>query len=915
MKRIFYLFFLCFLFLFFFLTLTCMPEASPETTTTVDTSLKMRLGYYRLDGNYNGWSAHLWNNSGWAPTNWGPQASFSSKGTTDGSTPISYNVGNETIDGLTFRYIEFKIPTLVQTGGANFIIHSGDIKEHNGLDMIWPSPTTFNKIYYKSGDGTKIYTVYNGHLVLVNYIISASLVSDTQISITLAENFDNTNDSIKLFEDNIDISNSVTIISNLKEVTLSGTFDGVKSYEISFNGQSKVKVQVLGSYYDNNPDFIPDETADLGVAYSGGDATFKVWAPLASSVKVNFYSTWDQAADSPTSSYNMSKGGKGIWSVTVNGVTEGQLYQYELKYGNTTYRALDPYAKSMGCFKDGMTQDTIGKGAVVDPSLHNPTGWGSVGYYNLAKREDAIIYEVHVRDFTIDPDIEGDLGGEVPGTYKAFIKKLNHLQDLGVTHVQLLPVMSYYYGDETKNTQRELTYSKNGNNYNWGYDPHSYFAPEGMYSADPQNPIQRIVELKELIKAIKDAGMGVILDCVYNHTANTSVLGNLVPGYYYRPGRNSSGCGNDTATENKMMRKLIVDSLKYWVSEYKVDGFRFDLMGLIDAPTVEKGYTECSTINPKVLFIGEGWLMNLDLNTITWCNQNYMNQTDNIACFADGFRDFFKKGGYNEGQPGFLTGTTKYILDGINVLKGQPGAPHLADDPGDCVNYLTCHDGLTWFDTIKVATMDTSDDRVFKRMKLGHIVTLTSQGIAFLHAGSEMGRTKEFVGWTSADGLSEVVRVNIGGTYKVYVRNSYDSSDAINMINWNEWMAPGSRGEALYNYTKGLIALRKSTDAFRLGLLPLVNSKVTLQYPPSTSYARHIAYKCVDSTNDSYFVFINAETTSKEFNANEDMSTATCIVDDDEAGTNEVSNRTGFDLSTDPNYVIVQPLTGVILKK
>ncbi len=311
MKKCFYLF-LIFIFLLWFNFWGCMPENVSDNGETTTTVLKMRLGYYRADGNYSGWSAHLWNNSGWAPTAWGPEASFSSSGTTDGSTPISYKVGDQTIEGLTFRYIEFDMPNVVKTGGANFIIHNGGTKEHNGLDMIWPSPTVFNKIYYKSGDGTKIYTVYNNKLVLVNYIISANLISGTQITATLAENFDTTNDSIKLFEDNVDITSNITIAAVDKTVTLTGTFNGAKSYQLSFNGQEKVNVQIVGSYYDNNPDLIPPDSEVLGAIYTSTKTTFKVWAPLASSVKVNFYSTWDQAANSPTASYSMTKGAKGV---------------------------------------------------------------------------------------------------------------------------------------------------------------------------------------------------------------------------------------------------------------------------------------------------------------------------------------------------------------------------------------------------------------------------------------------------------------------------------------------------------------------------------------------------------------------------------------------------------------------------
>ena len=804
-----------------------------------------KIYYYRADGNYTGWGVHLWNQDGWGPTTWSSPALFSSPGTTTGSPKISYTVGIETVAGLNFAYIEFPKPNVGEE--VYFIIHNGDTKEHEGKDMKWPSPSVFKSIFYKSGEpSSKLYYESSPDVLkIINYVTSASITSGNTISVTLSTGKDAA-DEFVVKEDDVTVDVTVNIANGATSGTItknSGNFDFAKVNILIYNNQAPFPLYASASYIDNassglTPNF--DET--LGCTYSGGNATFKIWVPFATAVRVNFYSTWNQSNDAPDSWHSLTKGSGGVWSGSI-ACSEGQLYQYELHYGSTIKRVLDPYAKSMGAFSNTNEKDYVGKAAVVDPASHNPTGWVDGTYYNLVKKEDAIIYEVHVRDFTIQLD-STQLNGKQPGTYEAFIEKLPHIKALGVTHIQLLPVLNYYYGDETKNKEKEMDYSYKDNNYNWGYDPHNYFTPEGMYSKNPTDPTSRIKELKTLIKAIHDNGMGVILDVVYNHTANKGVFQDIAPGYWYRVKNgvetNKSGCGNDVESAHKMVRKLIVDSIKYWVDEYNVDGFRFDLMGIMDNKTIEMAYAAASAINPKVLFVGEGWnpmyegpSTDYEGNSLKGADQQWMDETDIVAVFSDSFRDYLKMGGFNEGAKGFLTDLNVPRVNLLRNIKGDP-TNFTADDPGDCVQYMTAHDGFTWHDTVCFALKLNPDNAVhkqeiFKRLKNGQVALLTSQGIVFIHAGCEMGRTKEYVGNPASEGWkSSNYDVRYDDTNnKYYVRNSYDSSDAINKIDWQKLASDPDRQELL-EYTKGLIKLRNSTDAFRKATKSEVDSSVTI---------------------------------------------------------------------------------------
>lgn len=805
-----------------------------------------KIYYYRTDATYSGWGVHLWNDDGWGPTGWGGPALFSEAGTTTGSPAIPYTIGTETIGGLDFVFIEFPEPTV--GSGLKFIIHKGDTKDPDG-DRIWPSPELYQSVMCKSGELALYTENSSGEVIPINYITSAEISGTNKISLKMAAGVKIATDTFVLKENDatVDVTNGFVDNSKSGVLTLvTGNFDFSKTYSLIFNSQNPTYLYAGAGFIDGaSSGLTPNVTEQLGCSYSGGTATFKVWAPFANEAKVNFYSTWDadNSADK-TASHSLTKGAGGVWSATVSSVTEGQLYQYELVYGTSIKRVLDPYAKSMAAFSNSNAKDYVGKAAVVNPSSHNPTGWIDGTYYNLSQREDAIIYEVHVRDFTIGLT-SAQLNGKTPGTYEAFVEKIQYLKDLGVTHVQLLPVMNYYYGNETANTTVESDYSYKNNNFNWGYDPHNYFSPEGMYSSSPTSPTARILELKTLIKAIHDNGMAVTLDVVYNHTANKGVFQDLTPGYWYRVKdgieTNKSGCGNDVETAHKMVRKLIVDSIKYWVDEYNVDGFRFDLMGIMDQKTIQEAYAAASALNPKTLFIGEGWQPmyegpSLDFDGVSQlkgADQMWMTETNIVSVFSDSYRDYLKMGGFNEGLKGFLTDSKVSRANLLLNIMGQP-TNFTADDPGDCVQYISAHDGFTWHDTVAYSVKldpDATEDKaeIFKRLKNGQVVLLTSQGVSFIHAGCEMGRTKQYVGDPSLEGWDannyDVRFESVSGKY--YVRNSYDSSDALNKIDWNKLSTDTDR-TALMEYTKGLIKLKKSTDAFRLGTKTSVDTNVTI---------------------------------------------------------------------------------------
>jgi secreted pullulanase len=683
------------------------------------------------------------------------------------------------------------------------------------------------------------------------------------------------------------------------------------------------------------------EGNDLGASYDSGNVILKLWAPKASSVVANVYDKSDSTQ--LVGSVDLTQGDKGVWSAAiaptdldVQGITDlkGYFYQYEVTNDGVTKDVLDPYAKSMAEFRvntkgeAGEDGDAVGKAAIIDLGGTDPAedyDFAKIDGYE--KREDAIIWEAHIRDFTSDPSIAGDLKARW-GSYNAFKDKLDYIKSLGVTHIQLLPIMAWYFGDEANMGTREMDYSTIDNEYNWGYDPHSYFSPDGAYSENAADPELRVKELKGLIDAIHDAGMGVVLDVVYTHMAKASFLNDIVPNYYAfqdANGNNIGGFGNNLATSHKMAEKLMVDSVKYWFDEYKIDGMRWDMMGDATYDAVQHAYDAAASINPNALFIGEGWktfggAASDPSLAGKGADQAWMDKTDNVGVFSDEIRNELKSGFGSEGEPRFITGGARSIATILANIKAQPGNTP-ADDPGDMVQYIEAHDNLPLYDVIaqsikKDPAIAANDLEIHKRVRLGNLLILTSQGTAFLHAGQEYGRTKQWLGEGKPEQKYHELKDAQDQSFGYFVHDSYDSSDAINKFDWQK-AADAEQypiNHTTKEYTAGLIELRKHTDAFRLGDKALVDSNVTLvdaKEMKASDLVIGYKNKATDGTGN-YYVFMNADNTARTLTLTEDLTTGTVVVDNDEAGVEAVSAASGFELTA--SSITLDPLTAVIIR-
>ena len=502
---------------------------------------------------------------------------------------------------------------------------------------------------------------------------------------------------------------------------------------------------------------------DLGAIIHGDRTTFKLWAPTAISVTLKLFTEGEGGEAIKTIS--MTRGNKGVWEHTED-CGHGTYYLYEVTTALGTQEAVDPYAKAAGV--------NGGRGMVVDLSITDPEGWGEdKTREDIKSYSDAIIWEVHVRDFS--NMIEK---AKYKGKYLAFTEKglrnehgqpvgIDYLEKLGVTHVHLLPVYDYASVDEHK-----------CKDFNWGYDPQNYNVPEGSYSTDPYHGEVRIKEYKAMVAALHEAGIGVVMDMVYNHTYDANGnLNKVVPYYYYRyesdgKNTNASGCGNDTASERAMFSKYMVDSCAYWVKEYHLDGLRFDLMGLHDVKTMQKVEAAVHTINPSAIIYGEGWDMGATIDGRHQANQKYISEITPtgdaigaVAVFNDVIRDGLKGSVFEEDAQGYINGAPDEenwaaVWFGINggSIKGKFGW----SVPGNMVvNYMSAHDNYSLWDKLLLSNPEDTDLARAEMNKLGAAIMMISKGATFWQAGEEMLRTK--------DGDE----------------NSYKSSDKINNMDWS----------------------------------------------------------------------------------------------------------------------------------
>lgn len=549
---------------------------------------------------------------------------------------------------------------------------------------------------------------------------------------------------------------------------------------------------------------------DLGVRWNLSNTSFKIWAPTAQSVQLKIYPNCETAK--PLKIINLEEDVLGTWSHIEQGNLENLYYTFCVNDGEWLQEMPDMYAKAVGV--NGF------RGMIIDPEKTNPEGWINDRSPVFENFTDWIIYELHVRDFSVSENSgiihKGKfLGFTEAGTQSALGEKtgLDHLRELGITHVHLLPVFDFQTVDEENQFKK----------YNWGYDPQNFDAPEGSYATNPYDGKVRIRELKELIKALHNNGIGVILDVVYNHTYMTrsSVFNQTIPGYFYRQKTdgsfsNASGCGNEVATERFMVRKFIIDSLCYWLREYHIDGFRFDLMGIFDMETMLQIRSEIDKINPRVLLYGEGWTADHS-PMAEECRAVKKNipQMPGIAAFSDDMRDALKGNNSNRRTRGFINGLKlreEAVKFGIVAATPHPQIVYSyvesshepwAAQPAQCINYVSCHDNYTLYDKIKLSNLQASGNDVRQMVKLAGAVILTSQGIPFLHAGSEFCRTK---------------RGN---------ENSYNAPDSVNQIEWIR----KSVYKDVFEYYRKLIALRKNHPVFRMSSTEMIQNNLSFCFP------------------------------------------------------------------------------------
>lgn len=672
-----------------------------------------------------------------------------------------------------------------------------------------------------------------------------------------------------------------------------------------------------GSYYNSSDSYATYSGDDLGATYTPSSTTFKVWAPNASNVVLNIYATGSDSEENAAAlgSYSMSKNSSNnVWSTTVKDDLKNIYYTYSVTANGSTKETQDVYSTAVGV--NGK------RSMVVDLDSTDPDNWENDEHMLVDNQTDAVVWEVHVRDFSIS-DSSG-VSDANQGKYLAFTEdgtKINgtdsfstcvdYLVDQGVNYVHLNPVYDYGSVDETKLDTAQ---------YNWGYDPVNYNVPEGSYSTNPYDGNVRINEFKQMVQALHSRGIGVIMDVVYNHTYNTkdSCFEKTVPGYYYRMSSastyyNGTGCGNVTASDKAMFRKYMIDSVKYWAEEYHIDGFRFDLMGCHDITTMNQIRAELDTIDSRILMYGEPWMADWNANGISTSDACIMDNASKvnsrIAMFNDRIRNGLK-GGTDDATTGYIQGVTT-VNDAIK--SGMMGGSSTtfgkwALAPTQCVTYNSAHDNLTLWDKIMKSNGSTdyngTNSTFLAQNKLSAAITLTSQGMPFYLAGEEFARTK------------------LGD------HNSYKSSDSINAIDWTRVKTYNN----LVQYYKGLMAIRAAYSPFRAADASAINTTYFVENGSALGYTIQNTSSNANKEWGTVAVLVNNNSSDKsltlKMNGGKLPSSWVVVANGDKAGLEKLSTVSGstvnvparsamvlVDSSTFDRLVVDQPVYQTVTTK
>ncbi|MFW5893024.1 MAG: type I pullulanase, partial [Bacillota bacterium] len=630
---------------------------------------------------------------------------------------------------------------------------------------------------------------------------------------------------------------------------------------------------------------------ELGALYSEEETEFKLWAPISEEVTLNLYTKGhdadttdddgDEGVDTPYDTKTMEQGDKGVWSTTVDGDMDGVYYTYTVNNDGTEHEVVDPYAYASGVNGE--------RGMVINFDRHAPEDWeDDTRPDTIENPTDSIIYELHVRDLTSHESWNGteDWRGKFLGltergtTHNGETTGLDHILDLGVTHVQLLPFFDHGIIDETRHNDPSYEDQHDGI-FNWGYMPEHFNVLEGSYATDPYNGEVRVEEFKEVVKTFHDNDLRVVMDVVYNHTGKSadSNFDKILPGYYFRMNEdgtfsNGSGTGNETASEREMFRKFMVDSMKFWAEEYNIDGFRFDLMKLHDVETMNIIREEMDKIDEDILLYGEPWdAGGSKLPESESAYDGTLDEMPGIGAFNDTTRDGIKGSVFNASEQGFVQGNdyaAPRVMFGVAGGTSQKGLSVSGDalSPSQTINYVTAHDNNTLHDKLQLSS-GADDDIIARMQRQSNGILFASQGVPFLHAGVEIMRTKPCVEPESGEDTCT------GG----FDHNSYRSPDAVNQFDWN-WK---SDHLDTFEYYRDMIELRKMKDVFRLDSSEAIGDALTFgPYEPGT-----VQYLLNDENDDwqTIVVLHNNGAETRDFVLPEGDTTFELIATSDEVGT------------------------------
>lgn len=789
---------------------------SVPATVRADEGAVIKLHYNRPDGDYAPWRVWFWED--------GAEGGDYYFEETDGEQVATLNVS----------------PGVTRVG---FIVRTEDWSKDVDKDQFIEIPEVISgtvHIYVESGvEGfTK---EYGDDVVKGIKLTSAVYGGDGTVTVGLTAPVEQPETAFVITgsEGEMGIA-GVEGVDNTYTLTLETEPDPFGNYTITFDGND---------YKVNMPNVFSTDSFEAEYTYTGDDlgavwtpekTTFRVWAPMADEVYVNLYESGDVAAQDLLESLAMTQDVNGTWVLEAEGDRNGVYYTYRTVTGGQEAEACDPYARTTGVNGD--------RAMVINLDSTDPEGWENDSNPHAGEKiTDAIIYELHMRDFSADESS----GIQNVGKYLQFTEKgtktaggvttgIDYLKELGITHLHILPMYDFGSVDET------------GSGYNWGYDPKNYNVPEGSYSTDPYNGAVRVTEAKQMVQALHNEGISVVMDVVYNHVQSGEdfCFNKLVPGYFSRINENGSysngsGCGNDTASERSMVRKYIVDSVCYWADEYHIDGFRFDLVGLLDVDTVNEIVEEVHKTHPDVIFYGEGWTMSTNVTKpgVTMATQVNSAETPGFAYFNDKIRDGLKGGVFNETETGYISGSSGGSYE---VSRAFTGNSSWCSSPAQTINYASCHDNLTMFDRLQKSRSDASREDLIRMNNLAAAIYMTSQGVPFLQAGEEMLRTK-----TNADGS--------------FNSNSYNSGDEVNSIKWSD--LEQEEYQQVLDYYKGLIAFRKAHSVLRLDNAQAVEEHVSqVSDVPQNVLAFDLTGGMEGETAEEMFVIFNANPEAVEVN-------------------------------------------------